>query len=232
MTLTPQHFEALFARAPGPLVVYDARFTIVAANDAFYRAARVGPEVLGRGVFEVFPENPQDPASRGPASLRASLERVVATGEPDRMPVTRYDIPVPDSGEGGFEERHWSPSSYPVLGDDGLVAFIVHETEDVTELVRLRAREAGIAEALDEAQGVYEAIYDQGPFAGRLGLDGTLIDVNRSALAMCGFAREDVLGKPFWDCGWWSRSPAVRACIRALARRDAGPRDRAGRLGP
>src|SRR5262249_46303090 len=26
---------------------------------------------------------------------------------------------------------------------------------------------------------------------------------------------KDILGKPFWDCGWWNRSPEVQVWIRA-----------------
>jgi CheY-like chemotaxis protein len=36
-----------------------------------------------------------------------------------------------------------------------------------------------------------------------------VIDINRSALEVCGFERQDVLGRPFWECGWWNRSPDV-----------------------
>src|SRR2546428_7515922 len=33
---------------------------------------------LGRGIFDVFPDNPDDPAADGVRNLRASLERVLA----------------------------------------------------------------------------------------------------------------------------------------------------------
>ena len=32
-----------------------------------------------------------------------------------------------------------------------------------------------------------------------LDLDGTVIDVNRAPVEMCGFQRADVIGRPFWD---------------------------------
>ena len=68
---------------------------------------------------------------------------------------------------------------------------------------------------LREVTEQFQAMYDQGLFAARLSLDGVVIDINRSALEVCGFKREDVLGRPFWDCGWWNRSPDVVAWVRA-----------------
>ena len=51
-------------------------------------------------MFDVFPDNPDDPAANGVRNLRASLERVRETCAPDRMPIQRYDIRRPEA-EGG-----------------------------------------------------------------------------------------------------------------------------------
>jgi len=136
-------FKALFESVPGLFLVLtpDEPFTIVAASDAYLRATltdRAG--VLGRGLFEVFPDNPEDPAATGVANLRASLRRVLATRAADTMPVQKYDIRRPDAG--GFEERYWSLFNAPVLGPGGDVVQIIHRVEDVPEFVRLTARAA------------------------------------------------------------------------------------------
>ena len=60
-----------------------------------------------------FPSNPDDPASStNEAELRASFAKVLATGEPDMLPVQRYPIPLegPD-GTVTFDERFWSAYS-------------------------------------------------------------------------------------------------------------------------
>ena len=67
---------------------------------------------------------------------------------------------------------------------------------------------------LREANEQFQAIYEQGLFAGRLNLDGTVIDVNRASVEMCGFQRADVIGRPFWECGWWNRSTEVQDWVR------------------
>ncbi|QRK12373.1 PAS domain S-box protein [Archangium violaceum] len=136
-------FRALFEAAPEPFLVLspDApRFTIIAVSDAYLRATlRQRREILGRGLFEVFPDNPAEPSATGVRNLRGSLERVLARREPDAMAMQKYDIP---RKEGGFEERFWSPLNTPVLDAHGEVAFIIHKVEDVTGFVRRQLREA------------------------------------------------------------------------------------------
>jgi len=95
-------------------------------------------DILGRGLFDVFPDNPDDPAATGVRNLRASLARVVVGRRADAMAVQKYDIRRPESEGGGFEERYWSPVNSPVLGEDGSLAYIIHRVEDVTEFVRLK----------------------------------------------------------------------------------------------
>ncbi len=41
-----------------------------------------------------------------------------------------------------------------------------------------------------------------------------MIDVNRASVEMCGFQRADVVGRPFWECGWWNRSTEVQDWVR------------------
>jgi len=111
--------------------------TIVAVSDAYLRATMTArDEIVGRGLFEVFPDNPLDPAATGVSNLRASLERVRLHRAPDAMAVQKYDIRRPDSEGGGFEERYWSPFNTPVLAENLEIEFIIHRVEDVTEFVR------------------------------------------------------------------------------------------------
>ena len=154
-------FRALFEAAPGLYLVLDPELRIVAASDAYRAATLTGREaILGRGLCEVFPDNPDDPAATGTHNLRASLERARATGRPDSMPVQKYDIRRPESEGGGFEERFWSPRNVPVLDRRGRLRYIIHRVEDVTEFVRLQRRDGeqkAIAGALRERAEQMEA---------------------------------------------------------------------------
>src|SRR5438094_249386 len=125
-------FQALFESAPGLYLVLTPALTIVAVSDAYLKATMTKrEEILGRGLFEVFPDNPDDPAATGVRNLRASLDRVLTHRVPDTMTVQKYDIRRPESEGGGFEERYWSPVNSHVLGADGKIAYIIHREERI-----------------------------------------------------------------------------------------------------
>ena len=132
-------FRALFESAPGLYLVLLPDLRIVAASDSYLRATMTRrADIIGRHIFDVFPDNPADPQATGVRNLRASLTRVLATRAPDAMAVQKYDIRRPASEGGGFEERFWSPINSPVLDTNGAVSYIIHRVEDVTEFVRLK----------------------------------------------------------------------------------------------
>jgi len=133
-------FQALFEKTPGRYLILDPRFVITAANDAYCRATMTArDDIVGRLLFEVFPDNPDDLRADGVSNLRASLLNVLQTRKADAMAPQKYDIRRPVSEGGGFELRYWSPLNTPVLGADGYVRWIIHSVEDITELMKLQA---------------------------------------------------------------------------------------------
>jgi PAS domain S-box-containing protein len=144
-------FRALFDATPSPYLVLATDFTIISVNKAYLRATRTFyEEIIGRNIFEVFPDNPHDPAASGVANLRASLLRVLQHKCADTMAIQKYDIPVPGPDGPCFEERHWSPINTPVLDVLGEVSQIIHCVEDVTDFVRARDRNARMASTIDD----------------------------------------------------------------------------------
>lgn len=135
-------FRALFESAPGLYLVLTphAPFKILAASNDYLAATMTSREaIMGRDLFEVFPDNPNDPDASGVRNLRTSLERVVHEHAPNTMAVQKYDIRRPQSEGGGFEAHWWSPVNSPVLGPSGELAYIIHRVEDVTAFVRLKS---------------------------------------------------------------------------------------------
>ncbi|MDF1737897.1 MAG: PAS domain S-box protein [Verrucomicrobiales bacterium] len=66
-----------------------------------------------------------------------------------------------------------------------------------------------------ESDAKFRTFFDQGThFAGILDLDGRVIEANRLAVEGCGFTREEIVGKYFWDCGWWDPSPDLKKMVR------------------
>lgn len=136
---TTPDFRELFEKTPGLYLVLTPEFFIVAVSDAYLQATMTERErIIGRNLFDVFPDNPGDASATGEHNLRSSLQRVLASRAPDAMAVQKYDIQRPESCGGGFEERYWSPVNTPLLGRDGQVKLIIHRVEDVTEFVRLK----------------------------------------------------------------------------------------------
>ena len=107
-------FENVYQFSPGLIVVLDPDFRIVAVNKAYLKAAGFArEEMLGVSLFELFPSNPGDADSDGHAILRSSLERVLQTGQADRMVDQRYDIRSTTSDTGEFVERYWTSCELP-----------------------------------------------------------------------------------------------------------------------
>jgi signal transduction histidine kinase len=139
--LSPPDFQTLFQSAPGLYLVLSPDLVIIAASDAYLHATMTRREdIVGRHLFEVFPDNPADPGATGVANLEASLRRVIAQRIPDVMAVQKYDVRRPESEGDGFEERYWSSVNSPVLDERGRLIYIIHRVEDVTDFLRLRER--------------------------------------------------------------------------------------------
>src|SRR6476469_1294197 len=157
-------FRALFDSLPGLYLVLEPdapRYTIVAASDAYKRQTLTERQAIeGKGVFEVFPDNPDDPYATARENACVSFACVIATGAPDAMPTQRHDIRRPQEQGGGFEERWWSPVNSPVFGSSGEVAYIIHRVEDVTSLVRLRHDSQ---EALNEKELRLRELFESAP---------------------------------------------------------------------
>ncbi|WP_296596107.1 PAS domain-containing protein [Phenylobacterium sp.] len=127
-------FGSLFRALPSPYMILDRDLAYVDANEAYCAVTeRRRDELIGRGLFEMFP-NPGESGRR----LRESLERVLATGRPDSIAFLPYPIPLPLSAGGGFEMRYWSCNHTPLLDAQGRTQFVVQNTVDVTELHQLK----------------------------------------------------------------------------------------------
>ena len=137
-------FQALFEHSPNAYMLLDRELRYVAANAAYLRetASRL-EDLVGRRVLDVFPNDPGDPENSSATLVRQSLERVVATGQPDFIALVPYRVPAFKDGQRIVEERFWSATHTPIRGADGEVAFILQHTVDVTELQKLRQEASG-----------------------------------------------------------------------------------------
>ncbi|MBL1110100.1 SpoIIE family protein phosphatase [Streptomyces sp. 5-8] len=137
--MTPKiDYAGVFASLPSPCVVLSTDLVIADANAAFCEATgRSRAELVGQYLFDAFPDNPVDSGADGVVTLKASLHRVLSSRQTDHMALQKYDIPVAGNPE-VFKERWWTAINVPVLGPDGKVTWIIHRSEDMTDVVRAR----------------------------------------------------------------------------------------------
>jgi PAS domain-containing protein len=128
-------FQREFAISPHPYMLLDPGpgLAILDINDAYARATMtLRTMVVGRSLFEIFPDNPGGGSGDGVRNLYASLRAAAETRRPHTMAVQRYDVRDPS---GNFVLRYWQPRNTPLFGADGRIVRLLHHVEDVTEEV-------------------------------------------------------------------------------------------------
>lgn len=130
-----RQFLADFDGSPHPYMLLDPgpRLQIVDINAAYAAATFTTREdIVGKSLFEVFPDNPDEPLADGVSNLYTSLKTVAQSGRPHAMAIQRYDVRGP---AGAFVEKHWQPVNTPIHDDEGRLVFLLHHVEDVTDQV-------------------------------------------------------------------------------------------------
>ncbi len=129
------NYESLFETLPERYVVFSTDstiFTMLAANEQYLSiTGKERNQVIGHGLFEVFPDTSEKAIKTGKGDLRESLEKVLATEKADSTGIIRYDLADED---GVLKVRYWQATHYPLFEEEKLVG-ILQSTADVTELV-------------------------------------------------------------------------------------------------
>lgn len=152
MTAPQINYAAVFQDVPIPMMLLTPEFVMADVNQAYARkVGRRREDLVGRNVFDAFPENPSDPGATGVDNLTRSFRRVLDTGATDVMDLQKYDVEVPNR-PGHYEARYWCPVNAPVRGPDGDVELIAQCVEEVTD--RLRKFVSGLAaDAVENGPG-------------------------------------------------------------------------------
>jgi signal transduction histidine kinase/DNA-binding response OmpR family regulator len=163
--VSADHFRFIFEASPTPYLILTPELKIVAVSDSYLRATMTRrDDIVGRDLFEVFPDNPDDSSATGEQNVRQSLKRVLTNRKPDQMAVQKYDVRKPAEEGGAFEERHWSPLNVPVFGADGELIYILHRVEDVTSMVKMsemQKQQQTLSRAMEEQSELMAAELDR-----------------------------------------------------------------------
>jgi hypothetical protein len=108
VTVRVDDFRAVIRAAPDRYLLLAPDLTIVEASDTYLEATMTEREaILGRGVFEVFPDDPANAVADGTANVRASMQRVLQDRRPHAIEILRHPIRKPTPEGTAFEERYW-----------------------------------------------------------------------------------------------------------------------------
>lgn len=184
--------RSVFASLAGSNVLVSPNpptFTILAVSDDYLLATgRTRNELVGKGLFEAFPNNPADPDKSSEKTVRASLEYVLHHKEVHHLPVQRYDIPKGDS----FEVRYWQTSNKPLLTENGNVGFLIHTAEDVTGKILMQEQET----RLKSLEKSYQLFMNAPVIIGIVRGDNHIIELANEDLLEVWGRTADVIGKP------------------------------------
>lgn len=129
-------FQKVIESVSSIYIILSTELNILYVNEALEKASmRKREDIIGRNLFEVFPDNPADKDADGVSNLSNSLHSVIKNKKQHTMAIQKYDIQRPD---GTFEVRYWSPLNIPVLNSENELEYIIHRVEDVTEFVLIK----------------------------------------------------------------------------------------------
>ncbi len=144
-------YQRIFENVPDLYLILSPDLKILDCSTEFLKATLTErSQIQGLYLFDVFPDNPDDPNATGASNLRASLNRVLQNKVADAMAVQKYDI---KNTEGVFEEKSWSPYLVPVLDNEGNITVIIVKTVDVTTLIEekeIQLKQSSLIEDLKE----------------------------------------------------------------------------------
>ena len=106
----------------------------------------------------------------------------------------------------------------PIKDEAGNVIGASKIARDITTKRLIEERERELLAQAAGANAKFQAFFDQGAlFAGIMDLDGTILEPNRLSCEGCGYTREQIVGKPFWEGPWWKPSSALVEQIKAAS---------------
>lgn len=193
-SLSLSDYERLFEAMAEHYAVLTPDFKIVSVTKSYAALTKQVPrELVGRDLFEAFPDNPNEKSSPT-KTLRESIEKVIATGRPDSLEEIRYDF----SAGRNFVQRYWRVANSPIFDDAKKLKYIVHGVVEITDAVELRKGNEHAAALLtaDDKPGLFRIVTDNLPaFVSYMGTDHCYKFVNKVYCDWFGLNAKDIEGK-------------------------------------
>ncbi|MBC8087531.1 MAG: PAS domain S-box protein [Phycisphaerae bacterium] len=114
--------------------------------------------------------------------------------------------------DGSWYTRRVLPYVTPEGHYEGMVVTFV-------DLTDRRRYESDLEDSEARLRAIIDSMF---AFVGVLDIDGTLLEVNQAALGVGGMQRDEVVGRYFWDCAWFTHDENVRERLRDGFERASG----------
>jgi len=122
----------------------------------------------------------------------------------------------------GMISTHWSEPHQPSDRDFLNFDIVARQAADLMERKHAEDRERELLGKTIAATAKFESVFNQsGIFAGVMDLSGYLREINDLAVDFCGYTRDEVLNRPFWETPWWRGSTQMQARIRVATKEAA-----------
>jgi len=188
-----KRLDVLFDSAADFIFIIDPEGVILRANRSVLTITGYPrDEVVGRNIREFFTPRSKYtcdsnfPGLRERGYNRADIDFVCKDGSLINMECSASAVP----DEAGV-----------------FTSFLIIQ-RDISE--RLRA-----ARALEESERRFRAIFNSTyQFIGLLDPEGTVLEVNQTALDFIGGTNADVVGELFWETPWWTHSPQLQKRLK------------------
>jgi PAS domain S-box-containing protein len=120
---------------PSLLLLPDApHFTIKEVNEDYLKfTGTKEKDLVGKSIFEAFPEYAEEGINNDVSGLRQSLLTVTSTGKPDTMATQMQRVLLNDTSK--FETRYVNFENIPVVDDNNKIDLIIHSVIDITEKI-------------------------------------------------------------------------------------------------
>ncbi len=188
--------ETIYRHAPIGLAQFAPDMTYLRINEMLAAINGIpAADHIGRRVADVLPDIG--------ASIEALLGDVLRTGQ------TIGPLEIRGMTPGTQNREHvWLATWAPMLDAAGTVKSVLVSAIDVTD------REKQAAELRDSADRLRKTMDQVLAFVGVLSPEGILLEANEPAIAAAGVPRDEVIGKPFWECFWWTHSAPNQQRLR------------------
>ncbi len=198
--LSLENIRSVFKSSPLASVIFypdSPVFTIAEANEAFLLATKTSREdLIGKGLFEAFPDHPDDPGTNRQKKIRASIGQVILLKKAHQIPLQRYKMLNQVSRE--YEAKFWNLDTYPLLDDNEQVQFLVQSIVEITDKILPNDGENAINNKLLLDSDFQHPLFNDYPDAVyTLDVKGNFLSVNKVMADMAECSADELINSSF-----------------------------------